>query len=284
MKLNARIVLLSVTAFLVFGMSFFLIQQLVKPVPTTGDWQTHLSVLSNAEIIGDRITVRHVRNFRYDGAENEASMRPAYEDRTYLLSQLKRVWYIAEPFQETSLAAHTFLSFEFADGQALSISIEARKLKNQEYDLFKGLFKTYPLMYIAADERDAILVRTNIRKDDVYMYPIKTTQEKARKLLVDMLEEMNRLTIEPVWYNTLFANCTSRIAYHVNRVTPERIPSRPWQSYVTGYADAFALQLGLLDIPYDLSIEEARKLYFITQKAQQLGDTEDFSTRIREGL
>jgi len=256
----------------------FIIWQTAKTVPNTGDWQTPLSKLSTAEFNGDKVTVRNVRNFRYKDGEEESDLIPNYYDRIYDLSKLSQVWYVSEPFKEISAAAHTFLSFEFSNGDFLSISIEARKLKGQEYSLVLGALRTYPLMYIAADERDAILVRTNVRKDDVYVYPVRT--EKGRELLVDMLDEMNQLAKSPEWYNTITDNCTSRIASHVNRVTPGRITSLAWQSFVTGYADVFALEHGLLDT--NLSIDEARKKYYVTSKSQSIGDVPDYSRKIRQ--
>ena len=259
-------------------LAIFIIWQATKQVQTEGDWQTPLSRLSTAEFMGDLVTVKNVRNFRYNGSEEEADLVPAYYDKTYDLSKVSKVWYVSEPFKELSAAAHTFLSFEFSNGDYLSISIEARKVKGQKYSLFLGLLRTYPLMYIPADERDAILVRANVRKDDVYVYPVKT--EKGRQLLTDMLKEMNRLLIEPEWYNTVTNNCTSRIAYHVNRVTPNRISATAWQSYVTGYADAFALKHGLLDT--NLSLEEARKKYRVTNRSQDIGDVPDYSRQIRQ--
>ena len=258
-------------------LAIFVLWQVTKQVPTTGDWQTPLSQLSTAEFNGDLVTVKNVRNFRYNGSEKEADLVPGYYDKTYDLSKLTKVWYISEPFKEVSVAAHTFLSFEFSNGDFLSITIEARKRKGQNYKLSLGLLRTYPLMYIAADERDAVLVRANVRKSELYLYPVRT--QKGRELLVDILEEMNSIASEPEWYNTATANCTSRIAEHVNNVTSGRIPSRPWQGYVTGFADTFALEHGLLDT--NLSIEEARKKYSITKRSQEIGDVEDYSRLIR---
>lgn len=256
----------------------FTVWQATKQVPTEGDWQSPLSRLSTAEFQGDLVTVKNVRNFRYNGTEEESGVIPNYYDKTYDLSKLSKVWFISEPFKEVSVAAHTFLSFEFSNGDYLSISIEARKLKGQKYSLSRGLLRTYPLMYIAADERDAIRVRTDIRESKIYLYPVRT--EKGRELLVDMLEEMNSIAVKPQWYNTATDNCTSRIAEHVNRVMNGRIPNRPWQGYVTGYADVFALKHGLLDT--NLSIEDARKKHFITDRSKQIGDVPDYSKKIRQ--
>jgi hypothetical protein len=248
----------------------------LKPAPTTGDWQEHLKVASTAEFSGNLVTVKNIRNFRY-GPE-EKNMHPGYYDATFDLNQLKKVWYVTEPFNGQEYAAHTFLSFEFEDGRFLAITIEARKTKDQQYSALKGLLRTYPLIYIAADERDVVLLRANLRKDKVYVYPVRTTQERAQKIFVDMLESMNEMQVHPVWYNTLFANCTSRIVYHINRVVPERVPLS-WKVWLTGYADELAYDLGLLDTT--LPLDQARAKYLVTEISQQVGDVPDYSKLIR---
>jgi Domain of unknown function (DUF4105) len=257
---------------------FFVWQGLKKPA-LQGDWQVQLSVPSTAEFHGDVATVHNVRNFRYFPTENDT--HPAYYDRDYDLTQIKRVWFIAEPFSELKQAAHTFLSFEFESGDFLAISIEARKTKSQTYSILKGVLRTYPLMYVAADERDVLLVRTNLRKDDVYVYPVKLSNpDSARRLMTDMLERMNDILVHPVWYNTLWSNCTSNIAYHVNRLDPGRISLWSWQLFATGSADELALQHGLLDT--NLPIDQARKKYSVTDRAQKVGDVPGYSELIRQ--
>ena len=139
-------------------------QGLKKPL-VNGDWQTQLAVPSAAEFNGNMVTVRNIRNFRY-GPE-EANMHPGYYDATYSLDTLKQVWYVTEPFNGQEYAAHTFLSFEFEGDKFLAITIEARKTKTQQYSIFKGLVRTYPLIYVAADERDVVMLRANLRKDKV---------------------------------------------------------------------------------------------------------------------
>lgn len=252
----------------------------LKPVPLSGDWQEHLKVASTALFDGESVTVKNVRNFRYYPEEKD--MHPGYYDRTYNLNEVKQVWYVAEPFNENESAAHTFVSFEFNNGDFLSISIEARKTKDQTYSIWKGFMRTYPLIYIAADERDVVLLRANLRKDKVYVYPVKLSKpENARYLLVDMLTRMNELTTtKPAWYNTLFANCTSSIVGHINKLSPGRISMLSWQLWLTASADELALEHGLLDT--DLTIEQAREKYLINEVSEHVGDVPSYSAEIRK--
>lgn len=258
----------------------FIAWQGFKKVPTQGDWQEQLAIISTAEFRGNLVTVKNVRNFRYYPTEED--IHPAYYDRTYDLTQIKKVWYVTEPFNENQSAAHTFVSFEFNNGDFLAISIEARKTKDQTYSVWKGMLHTYPLVYIAADERDVLLLRANLRKDRVYVYPVKLEKpENGRLLLTDMLTRMNELvTTKPAWYNSLFANCTSSIAKHVNKITPGRISIFSWQLWLTASADELALKHGLLDT--DLPIEQARKKYSVNEASERVGDVPSYSLDIRK--
>jgi hypothetical protein len=250
-----------------------------KKVPIEADWQEHLQIISTAEFNGDQVTVKNVRNFRYSPTEED--MHPGYYDKTYNVSEIKKVWFVTEPFNEIQVAAHTFVSFEFNNGDFLAISIEARKTKDQVYSIWKGMLHTYPLVYIAADERDVLLLRANVRKDKVFVYPVKLEKpENAKFLLIDMLTKMNELvSTKPAWYNTFFANCTSSIAKHVNKLTPGRISIFNWRLWLTASADELALTSGLLDT--DLPIEQAREKYSVNEASERVGDVPNYSVEIR---
>ncbi len=262
----------------IFILVCFFTWQFFKKPETNANWMKEFQVLQTAEFNGDIVTVKNVRNFRYSEDENPTQI--SYYDQDYNLQKISKLWYIVEPFKSREFAAHTFLSFEFFDGKFLTISIEARKKVGQDYSLIKGILKTYPLIYVAADERDAILVRTNIRKDKIFLYPVKASTQEVKDLFVDMLLRMNNLAVNPQWYNTFTANCTSSIAYHINKIWPGRVPKFSWQIWITGYAEKLAFNEGLIDT--NLTIEDAREKYYITQKAQEIGDDYNFSQKIRE--
>ncbi len=276
--LNKKIILNSLKVLGLCLLLFVAIQILKRP-PVVADWQEHLSIASMAEFDGDLVTIKNVRNFRYGPTEKD--MHPDYYDRTYDLNEIKKVWFVTEPFNENQLAAHTFLSFEFNNGEFLSISIEARKTKEQTYSIWKGFLRTYPLIYVVADERDVVLLRANLRKDKVYIYPVKLSKpENAKLLLVDMLNTMNELvTTKPAWYNTFFANCTSSIAKHVNNIDKGRLSIFSWQLWFTASSDELALKAGLLDTT--LTIDQAREKFMINNISEKWGDALGYSKAIR---
>ncbi|OGE86337.1 MAG: hypothetical protein A3J48_02460 [Candidatus Doudnabacteria bacterium RIFCSPHIGHO2_02_FULL_46_11] len=249
---------------------------LFKKPSNDRDWNTDQAVLPYAEINGDLASIHNIRNFTYTSADDYI---PAYYDKTFDLSKLEKVYFIVEPFGDSQYAGHTFLSFEFSGNQFVSISIEIRKEKGEKYSPFKGLFKQYELMYVIADERDVVKLRTNYRKDRVYIYPVKTTPEKIRSVFLDMIGRTNQLRDKPEFYNTLTNNCSNNIVEHVNKIAPKRVPFS--LKYVfPARADELAYSLGLIDT--DLPFLEAKAKYLVTDKALQYADDPEFSVKIRE--
>ena len=260
--------------------SIFLVLSVIHLATTPSndrDWSLDQAVLPYGEISGDMVTIHNIRNFTYTSTKDYI---PEYYDKTFDLSKIKNVYYIVEPFSGVPGSAHTFLSFEFEDEQFVAISVEIRKEKGESYHPLKGLFNQYEITYVIGDERDLIKLRTNYRKDLVYVYPAKTTKEKMQQLFVGMVRSATDLKDHPEFYNTLTNTCTTRIVHHVNTVTPDRVPFLNWRILLPEGSDRLAYDLGLIDT--SLSFEETRKRYFVNDRAQKYALDEDFSVKIRE--
>ncbi len=240
------------------------------------DWSLDQAVLPSAEINENLVTIHNIRNFTY---ASTTSYTPAYYDRTFDLEKIRSVDYVFEPFSGGDASAHTFVTFGFEGDKYVSISIEIRKEKGEGFSALKGLFKQYELMYVIADEKDVIKLRSNYRKDRVYLYPIKTTKEKMRALFLDMVQRANYLRDHPEFYNTITDTCTTNIAKHVNKISPKRVPFS-FKILLPGYSDRLVYDLGLIDT--DLPFDEMRAKYLINEKALKYADDPDFSVRIRE--
>lgn len=241
------------------------------------DWSPDQAVLPYAEIKGDMVTVYNIRNFTYTSTSQYV---PAYYDKTFDVKTLQTVDYIVEPFEGIG-AAHTFLSFGFENGSFVALSAEIRKEKGEMFTAWKGLLKRYELMYVIADERDVVKLRTNYRKDPVYIYPVKTTPEKMKALFVDMLEGANNLKENPEFYNTITNNCARVIAKHTNKITPGRVPWWNISLIFPKHSDIFASELGLIEAPE--GIEKAREKHKVNDLAEKYADSPDFSQKIRSG-
>ena len=240
------------------------------------DWNDDQAILPSVEIYGDIVSISNIRNFSY---ASTTSYTPNYYNSTFDMSKLKNVWFVVEPFSGYVGAAHTFLSFEFEGDRFVSISVEIRKEKGESFSAVKGLFRQYELMYVIADERDVVKLRSNYRKDQVYVYPIKADLDKKRALFLDMLARANQLAENPAFYNTLTNTCTTNIVSHVNKITSKRVPF-DFDILFPANSDRYAYDIGLIDT--DLTFEEARKRYLINDRAEKYADAPDFSVKIRE--
>jgi Domain of unknown function (DUF4105) len=108
--------------------------------------------------------------------------------------------------------AHPIASFQFADAPPLCFSIETRKEIGESYSAIAGFFRQFELIYVVADERDLIRVRTNFRRgEDVYLYRTTVPPEKARERFMDYIAALNELHAHPRWYNAATTNCTTSI-------------------------------------------------------------------------
>lgn len=239
-------------------------------------WRPEQAVMPSITFDGGRVHVRGVRDFAFRSATD---FTPAYRDRTYDLEKIERVWFVLSPFtREWRGPAHSFLSFEFSDGQYVSVSVEARRETGEAYSIWKGALRRYELIYVIGEERDVIGVRAVTQDDPVYLYPARATPEQARTLFVAMLRRAQELEHEPTFYNTFTNNCTTNILDQVNRILPERIPFG-LSILLPGYSDRLAFERGLIDT--ELSLEQARARFEINDRARAAIRDPDFSTRIR---
>ena len=243
------------------------------------DWKTEVAVLPYATIDGDLVTVHNIRNFDY---RSETDFTPRYYDKTFDLRQLDSVDLIASYWAGPAIA-HIFLSFGFGENDHLAVSIERRDERGEGYSTIKGLFKQFELIYLVADERDVIRVRTNYRHDppeDVYVFRLQGPKENARRVFLEYLHEINSLRQRPEFYNTLMTNCTGNIWLHA-RVNPGHVPYS-WKILLSGHVPEYLYGLGRLDT--SLPFPELMRRSRVNDAAHAADQASDFSRRIRAGL
>jgi hypothetical protein len=241
------------------------------------DWQPDVSKLAWAEVRGDQLTFHNVRDVDW---RSETDFTPRYEDRVYDLSKLRGIDLFMSYWGSPAIA-HTIMSWDFEGSRPLAISIETRKRVGQEYSAVAGFFRQYEIIYVAADERDVVRVRTNYRGEEVYLYRIKAPPEAARKLLLDYVATMNELAKQPEFYNALVDNCTTSIRHHVTRILPNP-PRVDWRLFANGYGDQMLYERGTIDTR--LPFAELRAQSNINARAKTADRDPDFSRKIRVGL
>ncbi|EKT61784.1 DUF4105 domain-containing protein [Providencia burhodogranariea] len=209
-------------------------------------------------------------NFRTFSSVNENHY--IWDEREYKLSDLISVD-LAQSHWSGDMIAHVFLSFGFANGQYISISIETRRRKEQKYSMWKGFFYNYDIIYIVADEIDLIGTRVNIRNEDVYLFPLNLDKDLIELLFVNYLGSVNEINKHDTKYHTLWNNCTTNIFKIAKKTYPNL--KFDWKIMVSGYAFKYCFQQGFIDQKY---ISNKIKLPIIDINDQL------FSVKIREQL
>lgn len=246
--------------------------------PSNGrDWQPDVAKLSSATITGSTVTIHNIRNCDY---RSESDYDVRYYDRTFNLASLRSMDLVLVDWGLPHIA-HTMLSFGFDHDQYVCISIEARKKKGDKFSAVRGFFKQYELIYIVADERDLVRLRTNYRTgEEAYLYRLKASPELIRLIFMDYLHTVNILREKPEWYNALTVNCTTSIWKHVVPFYPKA--KFDWRILASGHVDEMAYELGAVD--QTLPFQELRRRSRINERCKAADRDPAFSKIIRHGL
>lgn len=239
-------------------------------------WADDVAQMTTGEVTGDQVVLRNVRNFDWR-SNTDYSQR--WETRTYDLGRLNSVDLITSYWTGPAIA-HVLVSFGFEDGQHVVFSVEVRRSKRDEFSEIGGFFKEFELSVIAADERDVIRVRTNVRGEDDYLYRVRMPLAAQRALFLAYVGEADSLVRAPRFYNTLTANCTT-LVYHMMRHIVGHLPL-DYRLVLSGYLPAYAYAVGGLDSRY--SLQELRRLGRITDRAKAADRSAQFSRDIRVGI
>ncbi len=240
------------------------------------EWRPEVAVMPRAFIDGDRVRITGVRNFDYR-TRNDFTVR--YEEREVQLSHLVALDFYVSYFTEGPVG-HTFVSFIFDNAPPLSISIETRPEVGEGFAPVASLFKQFELIYVVGQERDVVGVRTNHRREPVYLYRLNTSAEDARRLLLVYLERINELADQPEFYHLLTNSCTINIIRYANAAG--RRGRFDIRHLLNGLIDSYLYHSGRIDttLPFD----ELRRRSLINEAAQAAEGAADFPERIRTSL
>ena len=239
-------------------------------------WQPDVAQTAWAQINGDEITVHNVRNCDY---RTETDFTPRWETRTVRLSQITGMD-VAINYWGSPWISHPIVSFLFADALPLCFSIETRKTIGQKYSALDGLYRRYTLIYVVADDRDSIRLRTNYRREDVYLYRTLASPAQARERFLEYMKAMSALRDHPRWYNEVTTNCTTSI--RTQRTVKLRAPW-DWRMLINGKADELLYERHAIATG-GLPFSELKQRSLINERARAADKDPDFSRLIREDL
>jgi len=239
-------------------------------------WQPDVAQTAWAEINGDEFTIHNVRNCDY---RTKTDFTPRWETRTVRLSQITGMD-LAINYWGSPWIAHPIVSFQFSHGLPLCFSIETRKTVGQQYSTLEGFYRQYTLIYVVAEERDCIRLRTNYQREDVYLYHTLASPAQAQERFREYISTVNALHETPRWYNAVTSDCTT--SFRTQRAANLRKPW-DWRILLNGKADEMLYQNRAIATG-GLSFTELKQRSLINERARAADQNPDFSRVIREGL
>lgn len=243
------------------------------------EWNPEVAQVLSYQQNGDQITLHNVRNFNWhaDGSYDER-----WESRKFDLTQITGVNIITSYWMGPQIA-HTLVSFDFANGKPLTFSIEVRKQKNEEFSTYGGFFRKYELSLIAADEKDLIYTRSNVRHEQVYFFPINMPKTERRALFEEYLRKADELKNQPKWYNSLTSNCTTLVFDMGQAISKRHLPT-DYRLFASGYLPNYLYDLNALS--HDLTIKQWYEVAYINPRVSGLNNISSiqYSTLIRKGI
>lgn len=240
------------------------------------DWSPDVARVAEGTVNGDTVELRNVRNFDW---RSETDFVDRWETRTYRVSDIRTVD-LGLSYWGMPAIAHTLVSFGFADGHHVVFSVGIRQERNEEYSEIGGFFKEFELAFTAGEESDVLRVRTNIRREDVYLYPLDIPPASQRALFLSYVDLANELARKPRFYNTLTANCTTVVFDLVRQIDPG-LPF-DWRIVLTGYLPGYVEEHDAF--LWKMPLDELRRRAAISARALAAsGRNTDYSAVIRAG-
>lgn len=243
------------------------------------EWAAEVDKVLHVEQHGDLVTLHNVRNFNW---HSEDHYDEKWESRTFDLNKISAVNVITSYWMGPQIA-HTLVSFDFEDRAPITFSIEIRKEKQESFSALGGFFRKFELSLVAADEKDILFTRSNIRQEQVYFFPIQMPKTEIRALFEEYLHTAQHLEKTPQWYNTLTSNCTTLVFDMAQAISQHQYPN-DYRLILSGYLPNYLYDLKALDQRW--SIDQWYQHAHINPKttAHQQISSAAYSQLIRQGL
>lgn len=243
-------------------------------------WEESRAILPSVKEHGTHYSIENLRDWRYN--DNFTIASRDYRTIDFDLDDLQDIWFLVEPFGDKGIVAHTMISFEFKDGNAYVMSVEARREVNETYSSLKGIFPVYEYMYVWSTEHDAY---TNAAifsgHDGLLMYKLEVPQEAKKHFLVESLKRTKDIETKPRFYNSITSSCTTALVKIANAAEPGSLTFH-YAWFLPGFADDYLYKLEYFDT--SLSFEQLQHVADIEQDAVELKEEENFSSELRKRL
>lgn len=190
--------------------------------------------------IGDKVTLHNVRRFRW---ATKTDFAEVWEDAVFDPATIRSVDLYLSTWGNPRIA-HTMAGFGFADGRHVVFSGETRRVIGDRFSITGGFFRRFELVLLAADERDAVHLRAEVRGEVISRFPVDMPPAAARALFLAYAALGNDMARRPRWYNTVTANCTT-VPYRLVKAVAKRVRFG-WPVLVSGYLPEYLDRMGVL--------------------------------------
>lgn len=227
-----------------FGIFHFILVFLFQPSHDR-DWELGHEELPHIiySATSSEITIENYRDFNWTGTK---SADVVYKTETFDLNNMVGVDVFISHFADFEGMAHIFLSFGFSDGKQAVVSLETRREADEKFSPILGMLRQFEIIYVVGSEEDIVGVRTDHRKERVYVYETKASAEQARVLFNLLSKDINNVYETPRIYNTLLHNCTNELTRPVEKMSNVNFPIT-WKTVLPGYFDEVLYELQLID-------------------------------------
>lgn len=265
--------------FFVFFVSYFCYLA-IQPV-NDADWQISCSRNPTMQIDGDKLTITHLRDFRY---RSETDFDARWLQKTISLNTVVGMDWVVSHWA-SDLIGHTMVAFRFENPEDnFVLSVETRVKKGQTQELLGGIYKNQHILWILGTENDLLRLRVNYRnpREDMYLYPLKSSPKETREVIERVAARVNQLSTHPEFYNTLIQNCTTSLkTLSLKKVSDQNADIRV---VINGYSDQLAFEnKAFADIHPDDSYVMYRAKHLVNLRLQNQTVTDsNFSQLIRQ--
>jgi len=268
-----EIFLIVVLLFLVVFLLWLLSQKPKKDRP----WEKGQERLAKIRIKGAEITVENFRDFNW---QVDGTVVGGYKKEVFNLAKLQGVDVVISHFSGFEGLAHLLLSFRFSDKKNLVVSVETRKETGENpFSISGWLFsRRFEIIYVVGSEKDLIGVRTDVRKEHIYLYPTVATPKKAKDLFRLIAADVNAIRTRPTFYNTFLNNCTNALTRRVEDISEIKFPLT-YKTILPGYIDEVLYKIKV--IPHDKPFGEIKKEHFVNNGKVNRQDV-DYSEQLRK--
>jgi hypothetical protein len=240
------------------------------------DWTDDVAETVSGKIDGNMVTLDKVRDFVW---RSETDYTARWTTRNFDLARLQSLDMIVSYWARPSIA-HMLISFGFGENDHVVFSVEIRRQQDQTFSEVGGFFKEFELVVIAAHERDIVRLRTNVRREDTYLFRMSFQPEVMRALFLAYVAEANALAREPRFYHTITGNCTT-VLYRMLKRIVRRLPFS-YRVLLSGYMPEYFYGIGYLDQRYPL--EELRTFGYVSERGRIADESPTYSADIRLGI